>query len=220
MARRISDVGLVLLLLLLVGAGVSAQNTGKTAQLGIVVTDKTNAYVAGAQLKICPHAAVLPKSPQTYQSGTLRLNLIPGSYDLFVASPPFKPWYRQIDLREGSNETVTAVLEYGGHTLVESGGHKLFNTSNGLGASPPAQEPLEIDVTDEAGTPVAYAVLDGLPVDKPMADENGELRLKLVPTTYLIAVTSPGYERWEKTVEVLPRHDKVVKVVLTRIPTP
>jgi Carboxypeptidase regulatory-like domain len=210
MAGRIRDVILALLLLVLLGARLSAQNTWNTAQLSIIVTDKTNAYVAGAQIKICPHAGVLPQKPQTYQSGTLRLNLVPGSYDLFVASPVYKPWYRQVDLRAGSNETITAVLEAAGRTLVHTG--------HGWDPPSPPAEPLRIDVTDEAGVPIAYASFDGFPDANTMADEKGQLRLKLVPTTYLVAVTSPGYERWEKIVEVIPRQENLVKVVLKRTP--
>lgn len=79
MARKIRDVTVVLLLLGLLGAQLSAQDTRNTTQLGIIVTDKSNAYITGAQIKICPHAGVLPKMPQTYQNGTLQLNLVPGS---------------------------------------------------------------------------------------------------------------------------------------------
>ena len=177
--------------------------------------DKNNAYIGGAQVKICPHAGVLPKNPQqTHQDGTLQLNLAPGSYDLYIASPVFKSWYRRVDLRAESSETIIAVLDVVARTLIHSG-HGMVGTPS----PQPEPELLKVVVTDEAGAPVAYASLEGFPDPNTVADEKGELRLKLAPITYLIGVTSPGYERWEKMVEVIPHHDNFVKVVLKRMST-
>jgi len=51
-------------------------------------------------------------------------------------------------------------------------------------------------------------------------NEKGELRLKVVPMTYLIAATSPGYERWEKRVEVGVDAEHSLKIVLKRLLIP
>ena len=210
----------LLLLLGLLNPQLNAQSARKTARLSIMVTDRTNAYVAGAQIKVCPHGGRLPTNPQTNQPVKLQSELDPGDYDLFVTSPAFKPWSKRIQLREESDETVTAVLEVTARTLVRTG-------HGGLDPAPPAAEWLDIDVSDEAGVPVAFAQLLGLDdlgerrnfgiMD---VNEKGELRLKVVPMTYLIAATSPGYERWEKRVEVGVDAEHSLKIVLKRLLIP
>jgi hypothetical protein len=193
----------------LLGPQLPAQNTERIVHVGLVVTDKTNAYVSGAQIKVCPHGGKLPQIPQRYQPGTLWLTFDPGSYDLFVTSPVFKPWYKHLELREDSSETITAALEIAARTLVHTG-HSWDPVS------PP--ESLNIHVTDETGLPVAYAQVGGTPDSDAMeTDDDGQLKLNLFPSTYLIAVTSPGYERWEKLVDSRAEDD--VKVVLKRTDT-
>jgi len=199
---------------------LNAQSARETAHLSFIVTDRTNAVVSRAQIKICPHGGRLPVNPQkTNQYGKLRSNLAPGNYDLFVTSPAFKPWSKQIQLHEESDEIVTTVLETAGRTLVRTG-------HGGLDTAPPAAVLLNIDVTDESGVPVAFAQLEGLSEERHFNDdtmevnERGELRLKLVPTTYLVAATSPGYERWERLVEVGVHDEHSLKIALKRMLVP
>lgn len=146
-----------------------------------------------------------------------------GIYDLFVTSPGFKPWFKQIQLQEESDETVEAVLEATGHTLVRTG--------HGWDAPPPAAILLNVNVTDESGAPIAFAQLEGLDLEGPDEDrhfsnhpmqvnEKGELVLKVVPSAYLVALTSPGYERWERNVEVGVHDEHSLKITLKRILVP
>lgn len=219
MVRQNCRLGFALLLLGLANPSLNAQSARKTVPFSINVTDRSNAVVIFAQIKICPRGGKLPKNPQkTNEYGKFRSNLEPGIYDLFVTSPMFKPWFKQIQLHEESDETVGAVLEATGRTLVRTG--------HGWDPPPPAAILLNINVTDESGAPIAFAQLAGLDEDRhfsndPMqVNEKGEMVLKRVPSTYLVAVTSPGYERWERDVEVGVHDEHSLKITLKRILVP
>jgi len=113
--RKLSS---LLPLLLLFIVPVRAQVT--TAQLAGQVKDPAGAVIAGASVKVRNAMTGLVRETVTSESGTYLLpNLPPGTYELEVTAPGFRPYRQQgLELTIGQNALLDIRLEVGEVTEV------------------------------------------------------------------------------------------------------
>jgi hypothetical protein len=107
---------LFLVLALAPGLSPQAAQTEQASQNGSIVflvTDVTGGAVQNAEVDIDP----LPKALanlRTNKDGMLSVDLPPGMYDLTVKSPGFRTARKHAEIRAGSRETISVVLDVGG----------------------------------------------------------------------------------------------------------
>jgi hypothetical protein len=107
------------ILLAAASAMVVAQQTPQN-DLILAATDATGAFVSDARIEF--DSAVSPSwvvaRAITDGEGKARFNLPTGGYILFVNACGFDPWIRQISLKEGIIQSITAKLKIA--TVTES----------------------------------------------------------------------------------------------------
>ena len=116
MKRRV--VSIVIITVLLQGGCLFAQSEIGSATLNGVVTDPSNAVVAGAKVTVHSAATGLTRSMETTNAGLYRFGGLPaGNYDLTIEAPGFKTAaQKEILLTVGAVVTIDAKLEVGGIT--------------------------------------------------------------------------------------------------------
>jgi hypothetical protein len=198
-----------------------AGDAKEAVRITIIFTDSSGAAVPHAQIKLAPQTATTPKNPETNEMGSIALNVIPGQYDLFVTSPEFAPWAKNIRLEANPNQTVRVVLQVANTTqLVQvcSGGCPPIQIG-GLSAPPiPHSASITVTVTDAAGAPIPYAQIGVDPRENAWevheADESGKFSLKVDPGIYDVAVTRPGFQRWTKHIKLEEKENQAINVIL------
>jgi hypothetical protein len=150
---------------------------------------------------LVPAPTNAPKNPQTNEVGQYSLELLPGSYELFVTSPSFLPWAKRIQVQTEGSQLFGVTLQIPETlTIVETCGPCLPIEMNSSSAPPPkpvASAVVTIAVTDVSGATGAHAQVAGLPSGEDVnhvtavveTDEDGKLSRKLVPGSYELAVT-------------------------------
>jgi hypothetical protein len=197
-----------------VGAGrlivLEPPDESKFVDATIVVADQAGAALPDAQIKITPEAMVRAhKNPKTDERGELRLQLIPGTYSLFAANPPFSPAGTTIRVYPGPGQIFRVILPVAETTVT------VFMVPP---PPPAASASVAVVVTDLKGIPIPYAQIEARPGGRPSelweADEHGKLNVKAFPSNYEFAVTSPAYKRWTKDIQIRDRENRMIRVLL------
>ena len=116
MKRRVASI--VIITVLLQGGCLFAQSEIGGATLNGVVTDPSNAVVAGAKVTVHRTESGLTRTMETTNAGLYRFGGLPaGNYDLTIEAPGFKTVVQKnVPLTVGAVVTVDAKLEVGGVT--------------------------------------------------------------------------------------------------------
>ncbi len=111
-------VSIVIITVLLQGGCLLAQSEIGGATLNGVVTDPSNAVVAGAKVTVHRTESGLTRTMETTNAGLYRFGGLPaGNYDLTIEAPGFKTAVQKnVPLTVGAVVTVDAKLEVGGVT--------------------------------------------------------------------------------------------------------
>ena len=91
----------------------NSQESAGTATVRIQVRDPGNDRIAGAQVSIAPLAAGTDSTQTADATGTLTVQLPPGSYVLTAAFPGFRKTTKHINVQRGTEQTIEIVLEVG-----------------------------------------------------------------------------------------------------------
>lgn len=92
-----------------------AQETKKAATVSIIVKDANSAFIVGAQAKFISRATGETKTLVTDDTGVGVLELEPGTYEVIVTAPGFRPLrISKIILKAGEETKIKPVLEVGG----------------------------------------------------------------------------------------------------------
>ena len=97
-------------------SALPAQEPAKTASIEIDVMDLSGARVPNAQVLILPLSCQLGKKFITGNEGKLSLEVPPGSYEVRVRVPPFRPAKEQFDVHPGTHQTIVVTLLFGNTT--------------------------------------------------------------------------------------------------------
>jgi len=100
----------------------SSHESAGTATVTIEVQDPGNGRVPGAQISVAPLPAGIDSTQTADNTGTLSMQLPPGSYDVTAAFPGFRKTTKHIEVQTGSDQKIEIVLPVGmsGHVTVES----------------------------------------------------------------------------------------------------
>ena len=111
-------VSIAITIVLLCGGFLFAQSEIASATLNGVVTDPSNAVVAGAKVAVHSTEIGLTRAMETTNAGLYRFGGLPsGNYDLTIEAPGFKMVIQKnVPLTVGAVVTVDAKLEVGGIT--------------------------------------------------------------------------------------------------------
>jgi carboxypeptidase family protein len=99
------------------------QESARTTAVRIQVQDPGSGRIPGAQISIAPLPAGMDPTQTADQTGTLSLQLPPGSYDVTAAFRGFRKTTKHIDVQQGLDQTIEVVLavaESGPTVIVES----------------------------------------------------------------------------------------------------
>jgi hypothetical protein len=197
------------------------EETKAAVPLTVVVVDPNWGVLSNAQIKLAPRPATMRKNPKTNELGEISLDVPPGTYDLFVTEPDFVPWAENIRVGANANKTVTVVLQLAATTrIVQLDGPcvPIQNDDDSRKLQRVCSTSVTITVTDAAGAAIPYAQIGGFPEaitsDFYEIDESGRFGLKLDPGRYQMSVTSPGFRRWTKRIELKEKEDQTLTVVL------
>jgi hypothetical protein len=201
---------------------LSAKETKDSVSVTIVVMGPRGGMVPDAQIKLSPSPAKAPKNPETNEHGEFSLDLVPGSYDLFVSFPVFVPWAKQIQVLAAPSQTVRVVLEVAETTAMVQTCSPCppvqLDSVPQPPAVPSASASLTIVVKDATGAVVPYAQIGGYlqagTWRVPEADEHGRFSIKVIPGSLNLAVTSPGFRRWTKRIRLQDGESQTVDVLL------
>jgi hypothetical protein len=205
---------------------LSAQKIKDTVSLNIVVIDPSGGAVPDAQIKLSSLPSKSPKNPETNEAGALSLDVVPGSYYLYVSSPNFVPWAKHIEVGTAPTQAVRVELQVAKTTVMVQVCSPCPPIQTGSAPQlPPVSTPLPpsfgsvtLVVTNATGGAVPYAQIGGLtPTNtqkSPEADEHGRFSTKVDPGSYELAVTSPGFLRWTKRIRVENGKNITVNIAL------
>jgi hypothetical protein len=191
-----------------------APDKSKFVNATIVVVDQSGAAIPDAQIKITPDETVrAPKNPKTDERGELRLKLIPGTYSLFASEPLFSPAGKTIQVSPRPGQIFQVMLPVAETT------RDLF--VGRVPTAPAASASVAIIVTNSKGIPVPHAQIEARPSSWTLqlweADERGKLSVKVFPSNYEFAVTSPAYQRWTKHIEIRDGENRTIRVLLAEL---
>lgn len=94
--------------LLLINIALASEEQRSVAPITVEVTDITGAVVSHAEIKVSPSPTTARL--ETDQQGRLSFGLKPGSYDLLVAMPGFRNVTKHIEIKDTTDQTITAAL--------------------------------------------------------------------------------------------------------------
>jgi hypothetical protein len=187
-----------------------------------VAIDGSGAVIPGAQIRMAPSLANIPEDLKTNERGEAAIELRAGNYFLWAAAPSFEPIFNQVQVEKVATQTVRLELQAAkASNIVHMGGPDYPVPINAVAAKPAvALLSVSMKVTDMKGTPIAYAQFSGFPLKTewayPEVDERGELAFKMMPGGYDVVVSSPGFQRWTKHIELADGEDRMVRVLLKR----
>jgi hypothetical protein len=188
----------------------------------MVAVDGTGAVIPGVQIRMAPRLANIPEDLKTNDRGEVVVELRADNYFLWAAAPSFEPIFKQVQVEKVAMQTVRLQLQAAkASNIVHMGGPNYPVPINAVAAKPPvASVFVSMKVTDMIGAPVSYAQFSGFPLktewNYPEVDEQGELAFKMMPGSYDVVVSSPGFQRWTKHIELQDGEDRMVRVLLKR----
>lgn len=189
----------------------------------IVVSDPSGGVIPDVQIKLLPAAAKELNNGKTDETGRLWVDLVPGDYQLFAANPLFLPSADNIQVQAIPNQIFRAVLQLPEVTkTIYTPKQGLMPTNPVLPPPPVASASITIVVTDPNGVAVPFAQIGGVERESdkawkfPEADADGQYYVKLIPGSYDLAVTSPGFSRWSKQIQLEGSESRRVRVLLKK----
>lgn len=208
-----------------------AQGAKHRVSIMVTVMDPSGAVMPGVQLKISPPADPPLNNPKTNNEGKFLVCLVPGGYDLYASYPDFKPWSKHIEISDAASHAVEVYMQLAESTqFIDMGGPSF--PGQRFPVQPlnptykdPASATMTVTVTDRTGAVVPYAQIGGVPLATGSAgiqeaDENGKISIKVVPLSFDLKVTSPGFDRWKKRIKIQNGESQTVDVILEALPHP
>jgi hypothetical protein len=186
-----------------------------------VAMDPSGAAIPDMQIRIAPKLANIPDDLKTSERGEVSMDLRPAIYFLWAAAPSFEPLFQQIAVERLATQTVELHLQAAKSTNIIRTGPNYPAPINPVVSKPPvASASVSIRVTDMRGAPVSYAQFSGFPLkaawNYPEVDDQGKLEFKTIPGSYEVVVSSPGFQRWTKHIELQDGEDRTLRVLLKR----
>jgi len=191
-------------------------------RISLEVTDETGAVVQRAQVAVRPHLQPQTSAWRTDDHGRFSFSMPPGDYDLFVVSPLFREWSKQVRVREEKTINFKIVLNPAKISqIVDAGSNGLIDTGSVYVSQPPAPELVILSVQDQDREPIVGArvwVTYQDPTAYMETDEKGMITLKLLPRDYEMVVVSPGFTRWQQHLKVEEGRGRLLNVILSKLP--
>jgi len=244
---RLSFLTLAVTLFVIGHSVLCAQEAKHRVTIMVTVMDPSGAVMPGAQLKISPPPDPPLKNPKTNNEGKFLVCLVPGGYDLYVSHPQFKPWSERLEISDMASHSVEVYLQLAETTqFIDMGGPSFpvqpaTPHTETAGPSSPVQPlnptykdfpsaTITVAVTDRTGASVPYAQIGGVPLletERKLetarileTDEHGKISLKVIPLSFDLDVTSPGFDRWKNRIKIQNGESQTVDVILEALPQP
>jgi hypothetical protein len=202
------------------GPTVPDPDPTKFVDVRIVVADPSEARIPGVQIRLSESTA--SANAKTNEGGELSVKVVPGTQFLFASVPLFQPVARTIQIKAGSDQTVSVTLPLVELTTIVQGAgpHPPMDMNQAHRPTPLASSTLIITVTNLEGIPIPYAQVGGVPLEAiwkfPEADEEGRIKLKLIRGEYDVVVTSPMYDRWTKQIYLRDEENREIRALLAK----
>jgi len=205
-------------------AGAQQPSSGLTG--AVIVTDPTGAPVPGAQVDIGDGCSD-PIGGETNEQGMINFDLSPGAnYHLTATFPGFCPAWQTIEVLNQPAQTIPIQLQAGGCpspcapacTAVASA----QQVRSVQGRLEPGQTRLAVQVMDVRGGALPDARVETDPSSDPPGpvlnvDSQGRAALKLPAGTHTFSITSPGFERWSRQLDLQAASSRTIAVALQPI---